>query len=111
MASFAGRARFHHLLRSQLTLDVDVAFGGTRSTRVVDGGALGTAAFDVDVRQAQAGGGYTFFSVDTGSLNLPGLYTGKAGVALALVEAGDGLQMLPAVLSSGLLDDSSAGPG
>jgi len=28
-----------------------------------------------------------------------------------LLEAGDGLQALPAVLSSGLLDDSSAGPG
>jgi hypothetical protein len=56
VTSFAGRARFHHLLRSQLTLDVDVAFGGTRSTRVVDGGALGTAAFDVDVSQLQAGG-------------------------------------------------------
>jgi hypothetical protein len=56
VASFAGRARFHHLLRSQLTLDVDIALGGTRSTRVVDGGALGTASFDVDVRQAQAGG-------------------------------------------------------
>lgn len=30
------------------------------------------------VREAQASGGYTFFSVDTGSLNLPGLFTGKA---------------------------------
>jgi hypothetical protein len=56
VASFAGRARFHHLLRSQLTLDVDVAFGGTRSARLVDDGTLGTAAFQVDVRQAQAGG-------------------------------------------------------
>jgi type 2 lantibiotic biosynthesis protein LanM len=69
------------------------------------------AAESAVIRQAQAGGSYTFFSVDTGSLNLPGLYTGKAGVALALLEAGDGLQALPAVLSSGLLDDSSAGPG
>ena len=56
------------------------------------------------VREAQASGGYTFFSVDTGSLNLPGLFTGKAGVALALLEAADGLQVLPAVLSAGLLD-------
>jgi hypothetical protein len=56
VASFAGRVRFHHLLRSQLTLDVDVALGGTRGTRVVDGGALGTASFDVDVSQVQAGG-------------------------------------------------------
>lgn len=56
VASFAGRARFHHLLRSQLTLDLDVGLGGTRSTRVVDGGALGTATFDVDVSQLQAGG-------------------------------------------------------
>ena len=56
VASFTGRARFHHLLRSQLTLDIDMALGGTRSTRVVDGGALGTASFDVDVRQTQVGG-------------------------------------------------------
>lgn len=56
MASFAVRARFHHLLRSQLTLDVDAAFGGTRAVRTVDGGALGTATFDVDVSQLQAGG-------------------------------------------------------
>jgi type 2 lantibiotic biosynthesis protein LanM len=69
------------------------------------------AAESAVILQAQASGGYTFFSVDTGSLNLPGLYNGKAGVALALLEAADGLQMLPAVLSSGLLDASGAGPG
>lgn len=56
VSSLAVRARFHHLLRSQLTLDVDVVLGGTRATRVVDGGALGTASFDVDVVQWAAGG-------------------------------------------------------
>jgi hypothetical protein len=48
-------------------------------------------------------GDYGFFSVDSGSLNLPGLFTGKAGVALALQEAADGLRWLGPVLSAGLL--------
>jgi hypothetical protein len=56
VGSLQAKARFHHLLRSQLTLDVDLAGGGTRSTRVVDGGSLGVARFDVDVRQWAAGG-------------------------------------------------------
>ena len=55
------------------------------------------------INNAIANGGYTFFSVDTGSLNLPGLFTGKAGVALALLEAVTGQQAMPAVLSAGLL--------
>jgi len=53
--------------------------------------------------QAKAAGGYGFFSVDSGSLNLPGLYTGKAGVALALLEAATGQHWIPQVLSAGLL--------
>jgi len=52
---------------------------------------------------AQASGDYSFFSVDNGSLNLPGLFTGKAGVALVLQEAADGLRWLGPVLSAGLL--------
>ena len=56
------------------------------------------------IHQARASGGYTYFSVENGSLNLPGLYTGKAGVALALLEAVDGQRWLPVVLSAGLLD-------
>lgn len=52
--------------------------------------------------RARAGAGYTFFSVDNGSLSLPGLFTGKAGAALALLEASEGLLWLPAVLSAGL---------
>jgi hypothetical protein len=55
------------------------------------------------VAESSANGDYTFFSVDNGSLNLPGLFTGKAGVALALLEAGEGMRWLPAVLSAGLL--------
>jgi len=62
-----------------------------------------SAAESKVISNAIANGGYTFFSVDTGSLNLPGLYTGKAGVALALLEAGNGQQSMPAVLSAGLL--------
>jgi lantibiotic modifying enzyme len=55
------------------------------------------------IAQANAAGGYVFFSVDTGSLNLPGLYAGKSGVALALLEAATGPEWLPQVLSAGLL--------
>ena len=55
------------------------------------------------ISNAITNGGYTFFSVDSGSLNLPGLFTGKAGVALALLEAVTGQQAMPAVLSAGLL--------
>jgi lantibiotic modifying enzyme len=61
------------------------------------------AAESALIHQAQASEGYTYLSVDNGSVNLPGLYTGKAGVALALLEAGDGQRWLPAVLSAGLL--------
>ncbi|MEB3234470.1 MAG: type 2 lanthipeptide synthetase LanM [Cyanobacteriota bacterium] len=61
------------------------------------------AAESALIHAAQRAGGYNFFSVDTGSLNLPGLFTGKAGVALALLEAVDGMQWLPPLLSAGLL--------
>ncbi|MFN9428446.1 MAG: type 2 lanthipeptide synthetase LanM [Cyanobacteriota bacterium] len=60
-------------------------------------------AESVLICQANEAGGYVFFSVDTGSLNLPGLYSGKAGVALALLEAATGEQWIPQVLSAGLL--------
>jgi hypothetical protein len=53
---------------------------------------------------AQASGDYSFFSVDSGSLNLPGLFTGKAGVALTLQEAADGMRWMGPVLSAGLLN-------
>jgi type 2 lantibiotic biosynthesis protein LanM len=56
------------------------------------------------MNQARRSGSYRFFSVDTGSLSLPGLLTGKAGVALALLEAGDGQRWLSPVLSAGLLE-------
>jgi lantibiotic modifying enzyme len=55
------------------------------------------------ITQAKAADGYVYFSVDSESLNLPGLYTGKAGVALALLEAATGEQWIPQVLSAGLL--------
>jgi len=49
-------ARVHHLLRSQLTLDVDVGFGSVAATRVVDGGpALGELSFPVQASLLQAG--------------------------------------------------------
>ena len=62
-----------------------------------------TAAERSLIQGAQASGDYSFFSIDSGSLNLPGLFTGKAGVALALQEAADGLRWLGPVLSAGLL--------
>lgn len=55
------------------------------------------------VHAAQERGDYSYFSFDSGSVNLPGLFTGKAGVALALQEAADGLRWLGPVLSAGLL--------
>jgi type 2 lantibiotic biosynthesis protein LanM len=55
------------------------------------------------ITQAMAAGGFVMFSTDTGSLNLPGLFTGKAGIALALLEAATGQQWMPGVLSAGLL--------
>ena len=55
------------------------------------------------ISQAKETGGFVYFSVDTGLLNLPGLYTGKAGVALALLEAATEQKWLPQVLSAGLL--------
>jgi type 2 lantibiotic biosynthesis protein LanM len=55
------------------------------------------------IEAAQARGEYSFFSVENGSINLPGLFTGKAGVALVMQEVADGLQWLGPVLSTGLL--------
>jgi lantibiotic modifying enzyme len=62
-----------------------------------------TAAEASIISQARSSGSYTFFSVDGGSLSLPGLLTGKAGVALALLEASEGQSWLPRLLSAGLL--------
>lgn len=56
------------------------------------------------IKAAEARGEYNFFSFDNGSINLPGLFTGKAGVVLALQEIADGLQWLGPVLSAALLD-------
>lgn len=55
------------------------------------------------IKAAEARGEYSFFSIENGSINLPGLFTGKAGVALALQEAADGLRWLGPLLSAGLL--------
>ena len=54
------------------------------------------------ISRARDGGGYTLFSVDNGTLSLPGLFTGKAGVAMALLEASEEGLWLPAILSAGL---------
>jgi lantibiotic modifying enzyme len=59
------------------------------------------------ITQARAAGGIVYFPVETGSLNLPGLFTGNAGVALALIEAATGQQWIPQVLSAGLLQRPS----
>ena len=63
------------------------------------------------IQQAKAAGGYSFFSVDAGSLTLPGLFTGQAGVALTLLEAAEGQQWMPIVLSGGLLRPSDPETG
>ena len=55
------------------------------------------------IREAHLSGAYTYYSVSNGSISLPGLFPGKAGVALALLESAQGLCCLPAVLSGGLL--------
>lgn len=54
------------------------------------------------ISRARAGGGYTLFSVDNGTLSLPGLFSGKSGVAMALLEASEEGLWLPAILSAGL---------
>ena len=55
------------------------------------------------VRQAaESGGNYRLFSTQEGPLNLAGLFTGIAGIALELLEASRGLQLLPVILSAGL---------
>ena len=36
-------------------------------------------------------------------LDLPGLFTGKAGVALALLEAATEIRWIPSILSGGLM--------
>lgn len=55
------------------------------------------------ILQAKALGCYSFFSVDNGNLNLPGFFTGTAGVALTLLEAAKGQRWMHATLSAGLL--------
>jgi len=63
------------------------------------------------INQARDAGGYAFFNVGSGSLNLPSLYTGRAGVAMALLEAADGHFWMPQVLSAGLLKASTSEGG
>jgi hypothetical protein len=59
------------------------------------------------ISQAKAAGGNVFFSLNSGSLNLPGLFTGKAGVALALLKAATGEQWMPQVLNAVVLQWTS----
>jgi len=55
------------------------------------------------IQGAHTDGDYKFFSVDSGSLSLPGMFTGKAGIALSLQEAANGMRWLGPILSAGLL--------
>lgn len=48
-------ARIHNLLRSSLTLDVDVGFGSVKATRTVDGGGIGVLEFPVQATLLQSG--------------------------------------------------------
>jgi lantibiotic modifying enzyme len=82
-------------LSSLLRLDAQI--NGTPLDQTVP------AAERASITRAQTGGNYNFLSVDTGSINLPGLFNGKAGVVLALMEAANEMRWLPKVLSAGLL--------
>jgi type 2 lantibiotic biosynthesis protein LanM len=55
----------------------------------------------IDAAKARAE--YSSFSVEHSSINLPGLFTGKAGVTLVMQEVAYGLKWLGPVLSTGLL--------
>jgi hypothetical protein len=55
------------------------------------------------IQGARTGRDYNFFPVDRGSLSLPGLFTGRAGVLLALQEASTGMRWLGPIMSAGLL--------
>lgn len=57
------------------------------------------------IQRAQASGVYSTFSADSGSLRMPGLFGGGAGIAMALLEACQGQRWLPTVLTTGLLCD------
>jgi type 2 lantibiotic biosynthesis protein LanM len=48
-------------------------------------------------------GYYPYFNLNSESLSLPGLFTGKAGTALALIEAYDSKGWIDSVLSAGLI--------
>lgn len=48
-------------------------------------------------------GEFNYFSVNNGAISMPGLFTGKAGTILVLMEISDGLCWLAPVLSAGLL--------
>jgi type 2 lantibiotic biosynthesis protein LanM len=48
-------------------------------------------------------GYYPYFNLKSDSLSLPGLFTGKAGTALALIEAYDAKGWIDTVLSAGLI--------
>lgn len=62
-----------------------------------------SAAESLLVRQARLHGSYSFFDLDSGSLVLPGLFNGRAGVALELLEAGSRQSWMPTAFSAGLL--------
>ena len=61
------------------------------------------------IRQKQLTGNYNFFDFKSDTLDLPGLFTGKAGTALSLLQAYNCRGWLPALLSAGLLIDQNDG--
>ena len=91
-----------HLCCGVLGLTALLRIDAAIMNSVVDAAVPKAEALVID--EARACGGYTFFNIDNGSLNLPGLLTGKAGVALALLEKTDGQFWMPQVLSAGLLE-------
>lgn len=90
----------HHLCCGILGISSTLRVDAAGHSLDLDPGVV--QAESATVFQARKQGGYTLFSIETGSLNLPGLFTGKAGVALALAEAATGMQLLPSILTAGL---------
>jgi type 2 lantibiotic biosynthesis protein LanM len=102
VARLSSRAEAHsHLCCGVLGLTSLLRVDAARTGYSLD--AQVSRAESIVISQAYASGGYTFHSVDAGSLNLPGLFNGQAGVALALLEAAEGQHWMPEVLTAMLL--------
>ncbi len=55
------------------------------------------------VRRAQVDGGYKNFDAVSTNVQVPGFFSGLAGIAMSLLEASEGIRYLATALSVGLL--------